>query len=291
MNIYKGLGTALVTPFKNSEVDYSAYTELVKRQVRAGVNFLVPLGTTAETPCLTIEEKIELVRLTKDNAGNCPLLVGVGTNSLQSTIENIKLFEIHGADSFLVVTPYYNKPTQEGLYEYFKAVANSTSKPIVLYNVPGRTGVNMTAETTLRLANIDNIVAIKEASGNYSQISKIIKDAPKDFFILSGNDEETLSLMATGAHGVISVVSNIAPELVLELMKAMEAMDLDKARALHHKLYDLYKNCFIESNPILVKAGLAAMGLIENELRLPLVPSSDTAYQIMSDTIKNLGLK
>ena len=290
MIIFKGLGTALVTPFWNSNVDYDAYVELVKRQVRAGVDFIVPLGTTAETPCLTPQEKLDLIRLTKENAGACPLLVGVGTNNLQSTIDNIKLFENKGADAFLVVTPYYNKPTQEGLYEYYKMVASATTKPIVLYNVPGRTGVNMTAKTTLSLAKIDNIVAIKEASGNYAQISEIIRSAPKNFTILSGNDDETLALMATGAHGIISVASNIAPEHILELTKAMLAMDLEKARVLHHQLSPLFKNCFIESNPIPVKAGLAAMGLIKNELRLPLMASTAETYLVMKETINALGL-
>ncbi len=287
--VLKGLGTAFVTPFKGNKVDYSAYVELVKRQVNAGVDFLVPLGTTAEAPCLTKEEKLELVRLTKENAPKLPLVIGVGSNCLEQTLENIALFEEY-AEAFLVVTPYYNKPTQEGLYRYYEAVATSTKKGIVLYNVPGRTGVNMTAETTLKLSQIDNIIAIKEASGIYSQISQIIKESPEGFTVLSGNDDETLALMATGASGIISVASNIAPELVSELVKALENLDMIKARELHHRLSSLFKNCFVESNPIPTKAALAAMGLLENEMRLPLTESTEQTYQIMVETIKKIGL-
>lgn len=285
-----GCGTALVTPFKGETVDYAAFAALVDRQVNAGVHFLVPLGTTGETPCLDENEKIRLLEVAKEHAGGLPVLAGAGTNSLRATINNIRMLDGHGADAFLVVVPYYNKPTQEGQYQYFEALAENTGKPIVLYNVPGRTGVNMTAETTLRLAEIDNIVAVKEASSNYQQISEVIKYAPEGFSVLSGNDDETLSLMATGASGVVSVASNIAPELVVRMVEAAMRGDFPAARQLHHRLSPLFRNCFVESNPIPVKAALAAMGLVANTLRLPLVTATEATYRLMQETVRDLGL-
>ena len=287
---FRGCGTALITPFKDGAVDYDAFAALVDRQVAAGIDFLVPLGTTGETPCLTDEEKIKLLRLTKERAGDLPVMAGVGTNSLEHTIENIRLLEPHGVDAFLVVVPYYNKPPQEGMYQYFKAVAESTSKPVVLYNVPGRTGSNMTSETTLRLAQIDNIIAIKEASSNRGQILEIIQGRPEGFLVLSGNDDETYPLMKEGADGIISVASNIAPEPCMKLAHAMMEGKVEKAAMYHEKLLPLFRNCFVESNPIPAKAALAAMGLISNECRLPLVPAQQKTYDLMVETIKPLGL-
>ena len=267
---FSGCGTALVTPFKDNggAVDYDAMGKLVDRQMSAGIHFLVPLGTTGETPCLTSVEKIKLLQVTKEHA-TCPIVVGGGTNSLAQTIESMRLLEPFGLDAFLIVVPYYNKPTQKGLYEYFKAVSQETDKDIILYNVPGRTGANLEAETTLRLAEIDNIVAIKEASGRYGQISQVIRNKPDNFSVLSGNDDETLSLMATGADGVISVA---------------------EARHLHYRLMPLFKNCFVESNPIPAKAALAQLGLCENSLRLPLVPATPDTEQLMKETLKDLEL-
>lgn len=287
---FRGCGTALITPFKDGAVDYDAFAALVDRQVAAGIDFLVPLGTTGETPCLTDEEKIKLLRLTKERAGDLPVMAGVGTNSLEHTIENIRLLEPHGVDAFLVVVPYYNKPPQEGMYQYFKAVSESTSKPVVLYNVPGRTGSNMTSETTLRLAQIDNIIAIKEASSNRGQILEIIQGRPEGFLVLSGNDDETYPLMKEGADGIISVASNIAPEPCVKLAHAMMEGKVEKAAMYHEKLLPLFRNCFVESNPIPAKAALAAMGLISNECRLPLVPAQQKTYDLMVETIKPLGL-
>ena len=203
----------------------------------------------------------------------------------------MKVLEPFGPDAFLIVVPYYNKPTQRGLYEYFKAVAGETDKDIILYNVPGRTGANLEAETTLHLAEIPNIVAVKEASGRYSQISEILRNAPKNFSVLSGNDDETLSLMATGASGVISVASNVDPVRMVRLVNALQADDMSTARQLHYELMPLFRNCFIESNPIPVKAALAIMGLVENSLRLPLVPAGETTMHIMEQTIQSLGLQ
>ena len=287
---FRGCGTALITPFKNGAVDYDAFAALVDRQVEAGIDFLVPLGTTGETPCLSDEEKIKVLLLTKERAGDLPIMAGVGTNSLEHTIENIKLLEPHGVDAFLVVVPYYNKPPQEGMYQYFKAVAESTTKPIVLYNVPGRTGANMTAETTLRLAQIENVIAIKEASSNRGQILEIIQGRPEGFLVLSGNDDETYPLMKEGADGIISVASNIAPVPCVKLAHAMMEGKVEKAAMYHEKLMPLFRNCFVESNPIPAKAALAAMGLIQNECRLPLVPAQQKTYDLMVETVKALGL-
>lgn len=288
--VFRGCGTALITPFRDGEVDYEAFATLVDRQVEGGVDFLVPLGTTGETPCLTDEEKIKVLHVTKEHAAGLPIVAGVGTNSLAHTIENIRLLEPHGVDAFLVVVPYYNKPPQEGMYQYYKAVAEATQKPIILYNVPGRTGANMTAETTLRLAQIDNVIAIKEASSNRGQILDIIHGRPEGFLVLSGNDDETYPLMKEGADGIISVASNIAPAPVAELAHAMMEGKVEKAAMYHEKLSPLFRNCFVESNPIPAKAALSSMGLICNECRLPLVPAQQKTYDLMVETIKELGL-
>ena len=288
--VLSGCGTALVTPFRDREVDYASFSGLLDRQMAAGVHFLVPLGTTGETPCLEEEERIKILQLAKEKCPDRPVIVGGGTNSLAQTVRSMKLLEPYGPDAFLIVVPYYNKPTQEGIYEYFKAVADASDKPIVMYNVPSRTGVNMTAETALRPAETENIVAVKEASGNYAQISEIIRCAPEGFSVLSGNDDETLSLMATGAAGVISVASNIAPALMVRMTEALLSGNMPEARELHHRLTPLFRNCFIESNPVPVKAGLAAMGLLAEEFRLPLVPGTRKTYETMRRTIEELGL-
>ena len=285
-----GCGTALITPFKNGEVDYEAFAALVDRQVEAGIDFLVPLGTTGETPCLEDDERIKVLQIAKEHSQGRPVVVGGGTNSLQHTIRSMQMLEPYGVDAFLIVVPYYNKPTQEGQYQYFKAVAEATEKPIVLYNVPGRTGANMTAETCLRLAQIPNIVAVKEASGNREQIEAILAGAPEGFQVLSGNDDDTLWMMKQGGAGIISVASNVAPGLLAEFTGAIRKGEMEKAEALNEKLTPLFNNCFVESNPIPAKAAMAAMGLIENELRLPLVPCQQSTYDLMVETIKPLGL-
>lgn len=285
-----GCGTALITPFKNGEVDYDAFAALVDRQIEAGIDYLVPLGTTGETPCLEDDERIKVLQIAKAHSQGRPVVVGGGTNSLQHTIRSMQMLEPYGIDAFLIVVPYYNKPTQEGQYQYFKAVAEATEKPIVLYNVPGRTGVNMSAETTLRLAEIENIVAIKEASGDREQIEKILANAPEGFQVLSGNDDDTLWMMQQGGAGIISVASNVAPKHLAEFTTAIRNGEMEKAEALNAELTPLFKNCFVESNPIPAKAAMHAMGLIENELRLPLVPSQQGTYDLMVETIKKLGL-
>ena len=285
-----GCGTALITPFKNGAVDYDAFAALVDRQVANGIDVLVPLGTTGETPCLEDDERIKVLQVTQEHSGGLPIVVGGGTNSLQHTIRSMQMLEPYGVDAFLIVVPYYNKPTQEGQYQYFKAVAESTEKPIMLYNVPGRTGVNMTAETTLRLAEIDNIVAIKEASGNKDQILEILRNAPEGFQVLSGNDDDTLWMMENGGAGIISVASNIAPKHLADFVDAIRCGYREKAYKLNADLTPLFNNCFVESNPIPAKAAMHAMGLIENELRLPLVPAQQKTYDLMVATIRDLGL-
>ena len=283
----KGCGTALFTPFKDGKLDEAAFAATVRRQVDAGIHFLVPLGTTGETPCLSVAERQRVLALARENAPGKALLVGGGTNSLTATLESMA--QLPDADAYLIVVPYYNKPNQAGLYEYFKAVAGSTEKPIVIYNVPGRTGANIAAETTLRLAEeIPNIIAVKEASGNYKQISEIIRCKPAGFSVLSGNDDETLSLMATGADGVVSVASNIAPREMVQLVEALQKDDMPTARELHYRLMPLFKACFVESSPIPGKAAMAQLGLMANELRLPLVPATPATEELMEKTLKAL---
>ena len=285
----KGCGTALLTPFKGQGIDYDAFAASVDRQIETGIHFLVPLGTTGETPCLSVEERVEVLKIAKAHAGGRPVVVGGGTNSLSGTVASMKALERYGVDAFLIVVPYYNKPTQDGLYAYFKAVAAETSKPIVIYNVPGRTGANIEADTVVRLAeDVPNIVAVKEASGRYAQISSIIRRAPEDFSVLSGNDDETLSLMATGAAGVISVASNVAPVEMVALTEALMREDLPAARELHHKLSPLFHALFVESNPIPAKAAMSLLGLMNNSLRLPLVPASEKTVLLLERVLAAL---
>ena len=283
-----GCGTALVTPFTTDGVDYQAYRFLLQRQFDAGIHFLVALGTSAETACLTAEEKCEILRITMEMAGDTKVIAGAGCYSTAATIETINMLEPYDPFGYLIVTPYYNKPTQEGLYQHFKAVADSTSKPIVLYNVPGRTGINLNAETTLRLAEIPNIIAVKEASANYSQIYTIIRNAPEGFSVFSGNDDETFPLMMSGAKGIISVASNIAPKMMVALVEHIRKNETADALDLNKRLWPLFKNCFVESNPIPVKAGLYKMGLMQNIMRLPLTSASEKTMALMEMTVKGL---
>ncbi len=280
----------MVTPFTpDGAVDYEAYASLVDRQVAAGVHFLVPIATTGETPTLSAGEKTAIYQVVKEHAKGLPLMPGVGVNSLTGTLENIRLLEPLGADALLVVVPYYNKPTQQGQYEYFKAVAAETALPVIIYNVPGRTGANMLPDTVIRLAEeVPNIRGIKEASGNYAQVSEILRRAPEDFAVLSGDDDLTLALMATGAHGVVSVASNIAPVEVAQMVEALERGELARARALHHRLFPLFKACFVESNPIPAKAALAQLGLMGDTVRLPLAPASETTKVLMQKVLSEL---
>ena len=286
----KGCGTALATPFSNGKVDFEAYKRLVTRQVEAGIHFLVPLGSTAETPCLENDEKVELLRITRELCPDRPLVAGVGTNSPAATIRNIRLLESCGPDAWLVVVPYYNKPTQQGLYEYFKTIAEATDKPIVAYNVPGRTGTNMTSETTLRLASIPGIIAVKEASGKLDQIEAVAKGRPDGFKVLSGNDDQTFPIMRFGGDGVISVASNVAPELMVALVEAAAAGDFAKAEEIDKKLAPLYDACFVESNPIPAKAALSIMGFCSAEMRLPLTTAVPSTFDAMRKVLEDLGI-
>ena len=288
--VLQGCGTALVTPFTaDGAVDYEACAALVDRQVASGVHFLVPLATTGETPTLSQQEKVAIFQTVKAHAAGRPLLVGVGVNSLPDTLGNIRLLEPLGPDALLVVVPYYNKPTQQGQYEYFKAVAAETALPIIIYNVPGRTGANMLPDTVLRLANdVPNIRGIKEASGKYDQVSEILRRAPEGFTVLSGDDDMTLAFMATGAHGVISVASNVAPKEVTEMVEAAMKGDYATARVLHHRLFPLFKACFVESNPIPAKAALEQLGVIGGTVRLPLATASDATKALMQKVLADL---
>ena len=275
MTELKGCGTALVTPFRSGEVDYEAYAALVDRQVAAGVDFLVALATTGETPTLSPEEKTALLRITREHSGGKPVLAGCGSNSVPGTLANIRLLESSGADAWLVVVPFYNKTTQEGMYLYFREIASSTDKPVVIYNVPGRTGANMTSDTCLRLArDVENIVAVKEASGNLDQVRAILEGAPEGFSVLSGDDDLTFEMMGYGAAGAISVASNIAPAEVTGMCRrGKDASDINS------RLQPLFKACFIESNPIPVKAGLSLLGLCTKEVRLPLTEAKEETVE------------
>ena len=286
----------MFTPFKGGKVDVGTFAANVERQVKAGMDFLVPLGTTGETPTLSDDEKRLVLETARAHAGGRKIIVGVGTNSVPGTLANIRL--LPEADAFLVVAPYYNKPPQRGLYEYFRTVAGETDKPVILYNVPGRTGCNIEAETTLRLAaDVPNIVGVKEASGKIDQILAILKDRPEDFTVLSGNDDDTLKIMKAGADGVISVASNVAPSEMVQFVHAAlkgqaglpEAWQ--EAEALEARLGELFRNLFIEPNPIPGKAAMARLGLMENSLRLPLVPATEATETLMQHTLDALFKK
>lgn len=292
MSTLKGCGTALVTPFIGGEVDYNAYAALVDRQVSAGVDFLVALATTGETPTLSREEKIRLLQITNEHSKGIPVVVGCGSNSVPATLDNINLLEPYGADAWLLVVPFYNKPTQEGMYRYFKTIAGKVSKPVVIYNVPGRTGANMLPDTCLRLArDVSNIVAIKEASGKIDQVKDILKDAPAGFAVLSGDDDLTLEMMKYGAEGVISVASNLVPAEISEMCRlALQARHKgegwDKAEAIDKAFQRLFGACFVESNPIPVKAGLNVLGLCSKEMRLPLTEATQATSALMEELLR-----
>lgn len=285
------MGVALVTPFKeDGSVDYEALLHLVDYQLQNGTDFLCVLGTTAETPTLTKEEKDQIKRLVIERVnGRIPILLGVGSNSTQAVVDTVKNEDMTGVDALLVVVPYYNKPSQEGIYQHYKAVAEATELPIVLYNVPGRTGVNMTAETTLRLArDFDNIVAIKEASGNITQMDTILKNKPEGFDVISGDDGITYPLITLGAVGVISVLGNAYPYEFSRMTRLALQGDYSNSLAIHHKFTELYSLLFVDGNPAGVKAMLNIMGMMENKLRLPLVPASDTTCEKLRAVWKEL---
>ena len=292
-NIFKGLGIALVTPFKeDGSVDYKSLIRLVEYQLDNGADFFCILATTGETPTLTTEEKQKIKEtIVSLVGGRVPILMGCGGNNTASIIEELQTRDFQGIDGILSVCPYYNKPSQEGLYQHFKAIANATKLPVVLYNVPGRTGVNMTAATTVRLAHdCDNIVAIKEASGNLEQVDEIIKNKPRHFDVISGDDALTFPMVSCGAVGVISVIGNALPKEFSKMIRLQMKGEYDPARTIHHRFIDLFSLLFVDGNPAGVKAMLHEMGYIENVLRLPLVPTRISTRQHLAEIMKELKI-
>ena len=290
----KGMGVALITPFKEDEsVDYEALGRLVDYQVQNGTDYLVVLGTTAETPTLTEEEKRNIIDLVVSHVrGRIPIVLGVGGNCTRNVVEQLKNGNFTGIDAILSVVPYYNKPSQEGIYQHYKAIANATKLPIILYNVPGRTGVNMTAETTLRIAReFENVVAVKEASGNITQMDDIIKNKPDRFNVISGDDGITFPLVTLGAIGVISVIGNAFPREFSRMVRLALAGDYDSARTIHHSFTELFSLLFVDGNPAGAKSMLSMMGFIENKLRLPLVPTRIVTYEKIREVLRQLSIK
>lgn len=290
-NIFRGLGIALITPFKvDGQVDYEALHRLVDYQMQNGADFFCILATTGETPCLSAEEKAKIKNaIVEQVAGKLPILMGCGGNNTASVCEELKNGDFTGIDGILSVCPYYNKPSQEGLYQHFKAIAASTKLPVVLYNVPGRTGINLKPETTCRLANeCKNIVAIKEACGSLEQVDEIIKNKPRNFEVLSGDDALTYPMIACGAKGVISVIGNALPKEFSRMIRLEFRGEFAAAQKIHHKFTDLYSLLFVDGNPAGVKALLSEMGLINNVLRLPLVPTRVTTMQKIASILKEL---
>lgn len=292
-NIFKGLGIALITPFTlDGKVDYKSLKRLLEYQLANGADFLCILATTGEAPCLTGQEKEELTAFIKDIVrGRIPILKYCGGNNTAAVVEEIKTTNWTGIDGILSICPYYNKPSQEGLYQHFKAIAEASPLPIVLYNVPGRTGINMKAETTVKLAkDFSNIIAVKEASGSLEQVDEIIKNKPDHFDVISGDDALTFSMIASGAAGVISVIGNALPREFSRMIRLEFKGEYEPARKIHHMFTELYSLLFVDGNPAGCKALLNDMGMIENVLRLPLVPTTITTKQKMADILKELRI-
>lgn len=284
----------MITPFKSDgSIDYDALLRLVEYQIQNGIDFLCIMGTTAETPCLSADEKKALKQILVERVnGRVPLLMGCGGNNTAAVVQELQSNDWSGIDGVLSVCPYYNKPSQEGLYQHFKTIAQASPLPVVLYNVPGRTGVNMSAETTLRLAHdFDNIVAIKEASGNITQMDDIIKNKPDTFDVISGDDGITFPLITLGAVGVISVIGNALPAEFSRMVRMALNGEYEHARIIHHKFAELFKLLFVDGNPAGVKAMLHAMGMIENQLRLPLVPTRLTTMEKISAILRELNIR
>lgn len=290
-NIFRGLGVALVTPFAtNGDIDYKALENLVEYQLNNGADFLCILATTGETPCLSSEEKKELTTFIKSVVkGRVPILKYCGGNYTAAVVEEIKESDWQGIDGILSICPYYNKPSQEGLYQHFKAIAEVSPLPVVMYNVPGRTGVNMTAETTVRIAtDFSNIVGIKEASGDLEQIDEIMKRKPDNFEVISGDDALTFPMIVSGAVGVISVIGNALPKEFSRMIRLEFNGEFEAARKIHHQFTELYKLLFVDGNPAGCKALLSDMGMIENVLRLPLIPTRIETKQKMNEILKGM---
>jgi 4-hydroxy-tetrahydrodipicolinate synthase len=289
---FTGVGTALVTPFtKGGELDETGVRRLARRQIDAGVHFLVPCGTTGESPTLSSDERIRVVEIVADEAnGKVPILAGAGGYDTKEVIHAARDMQQAGANGLLSVTPYYNKPTAEGLFQHYRAIAESTPLPIVVYNVPGRTGVNVDVPTLARMAEIPNIVGVKEASGNITQMCEVCRAVPAEFIVLSGDDALTLPLMAIGGRGVISVASNEIPAEMAQMVEAAEREDFAAARKIHARIMPLLMVNFIEANPVPVKAAMADMGLLEERYRLPMVSPRSESREKIRKVLAELGL-
>ena len=289
---FLGAGVALITPFKaNLSVDFEGLGRIVDNQIKNGMDFLVVLGTTAETATLSADEKQQIIDYVSNRVdGKVPIVVGIGSNNTQTVIANLASMNLSGVDAILSVVPYYSKPTQEGIYQHYIAIIEASPLPIILYNVPGRTGVSMNAETTLRLANYsEKVIATKEASGNFNEITKILRDKPEYFSVISGDDSLLLPIIAIGGAGVISVAANAIPKAIADLTHLALEGDYKKAAQLHLRLQTISDALFIDGNPAGAKAALHAAGIIENVLRLPLVPVNEATYKILADEMKAIS--
>lgn len=280
-NILRGTGVAAVTPFKeNCSIDFDALEKIINHLIDGGVNYIVTLGTTGETPTLSASEQKEIIQFTYEKVnGRVPVVVGIGGNNTQSVIEHLQSYPLEKAAAVLSAAPYYSKPSQEGIYQHYKAIAAVSPKPIIMYNVPGRTGRNMEPETTLRLAQLPNIAGIKEASNNMAQGIKLLRDAPDDFLVVSGDDDLAMPQVAIGMDGVISVAANAFPKEFSKMIKLAAEGNISEATTINNKLFAAYELLFVENNPAGVKAFMHENGLLENVLRLPLVPLSDAIHQ------------
>ena len=289
--MFSGAFTAIVTPFKDGQVDEKAFKGLIRFGLDGGVSGFVPCGTTGESPTLSHEEHNRVVEMTvKEVAGQVKIIAGTGSNCTEEAISLTKHAKKVGVDAALLVSPYYNKPTQEGLYRHFKAIAEAVDIPLVLYNIQGRTGVNIENSTMERLSRLPNIVGVKEASGSILQMSEVIRLCGPDFDVLSGDDQMTFPLMALGGKGVISVVTNIIPDKMSALVRHMLAGEIDKARAIHFEIFELCQAMFVETNPIPIKAALGLMGKIEPEFRLPLCPPASASLEKIRNVLSKLNL-
>lgn len=289
--MFKGALTALVTPFKDGTIDEEALCGHIEAQIEDGINGLVPCGTTGESATLTHEEHRRVIEITVETAkGRVPVIAGTGSNSTAESVMLTRFAKEAGADAALIITPYYNKPSQEGLFQHYKEIASNVDLPILLYNVPSRTAVNMSAETTARLSRIDTIVGIKEATGNLEQVSETIKLAEDGFIILSGEDSATLPILSVGGHGVISATANIVPGDMARMCAVFEEGKIKEAKELHERLLPLCKVMFIETNPVPVKTALAMMGRIAEEFRLPLVEMGKENKEILKKALEDYGL-
>ncbi len=293
-NKFRGMGVALITPFKQDySVDFEALGKLIDYQIKGGADYMVVCATTAETPTLSAKERNEVIRFAVNQInGRIPVVIGLGGNNTMAIVESLKTEDFTGVDAILSVVPYYNKPSQEGLYQHYKTISENSPLPVILYNVPGRTGVNMTAETTLRIArDCKNVIAIKEASGNINQMNDIIKNKPADFMVISGDDGITFPLITMGAVGVISVIGNAFPAEFSKMVRLALNGDYESARQIHHKFTELFDLLFVDGNPAGVKCMLSMMGFVENKLRLPLVPTRITTMEKMRQVLDDLNIK